>query len=375
MTVSGAEASPETDELATALDEQLERLDTSDLDFFLQQLDDDLRRQLPVTNVADLVRDPDGGLRLDPVAFGQDMLHYLVGEVVVQSRLLGQLVVLAVLCALLHNVAASMSTSAGNIGFLVAYMVIIFLGLQSFGIAADIGRDTLDGMSDFILALLPLLSTMLAAVGAVSSAALFHPLIITVVTLVVAFIKNVVFSLLFFAAVIGVVSQIVAEFPLSRLADLFRQGALTLLGFVFTIFLGVMAIRGAIAPVADGVALRTTKFLAGAFIPVVGGMMSDAMEVVVGGSLLIKNALGVFGLTTLLVIVAFPLVKILALVIVYRVATALVQPISDRRLVDALGTMSDTLTMVLVALGTASLMFFLVITIVVGIGNVTAVVR
>ncbi len=126
---------------------------------------------------------------------------------------------------------------------------------------------------------------------------------------------------------------------------------------------------------ADGVALRTSKFLAGAVIPVVGGMMADAMEVVMGGSLLIKNAIGVFGMATLLVMLAFPLLKIFALVIIYRVATALVEPISDARLVDALGAMANTLTLVMAAVATAALMFFIVITVVVGVGNLAAVVR
>src|SRR5690606_11900036 len=118
------------------------------------------------------------------------------------------------------------------------------------------------------------------------------------------------------AAVLGVVGRIVVDFPVSRIAGLFRQGAMTALGLFFTLFLGVMVIRGAIAPVADGVVLRTTKFLAGSLIPVVGGMMADAMEVVLGGSLLIKNAVGVFGMATLLIILAFPLMKIFALVII-----------------------------------------------------------
>src|SRR5690606_1104881 len=206
---------------------------------------------------------------------------------------------------------------------------------------------------------LPLLSTMLAAVGAVSSAALFHPMLVTSVTLVVNQIERVVFPLLFLAAALGVVGRIATEFPLTRIAGLFRQGAVTALGFFFTLFLGVMVIRGAIAPVADGVALRAGKFLAGAFIPVVGGMMADAMEVVMGGSLLIKNAIGVFGMATLLILLAFPLLKIFALVVIYRVATVLVEPISDARLVDALGTMAHTLMLVMAAVATAALMFFI----------------
>lgn len=363
------------DALRLTVDEQMRHLDTTAVDELLRGLDREIRDQLPAPGLRQLITDPEGGLRLNPVELGKELLHFLLGEVLVQSRLLGQLIVLAVLCALLHNLADSLSRPATDFGFIVAYMVVIFIGLQSFALAADIGRTSLTNMSSFMLALLPLMSTMLAAVGAISSAALFHPLLITVVTLVVSLIEQVVFPLLFFAAVLGVVGRIAVEFPLSRIADLFRQGAMTALGLFFTLFLGVMVIRGAIAPVADGVALRTTKFLAGSFIPVVGGMMADAMEVVVGGSLLIKNAIGVFGMATLLVMLAFPLLKILALVIIYKVATALVEPISDPRLVDALGTMAQTLTMLMATVATAALMFFVVITIVVGVGNLAAVMR
>lgn len=370
-----SELTGDDDLLHEAVDEQLRHLDTTALEQLLDSLDDDVRRRLPAPSLRDVILDPEGGLRLNPVELAREMLRYLLAEVLAQSRLLGQLIVLAVLCALLHNLAGSLSRAATDFGFLVAYIVIIFIGLQSFSIATDIGRSTLTSMSSFMLALLPLMSTMLAAVGAISSAALFHPVLITVVTLVVSLIEQVVFPLLFFAAVLAVVGRIIVEFPLSRVADLMRQGAMTVLGLFFTLFLGVMVIRGAIAPVADGVALRTTKFLAGSLIPVVGGMMADAMEVVVGGSLLIKNAVGVFGMATLLVMLAFPLLKIFALVIIYRVATALIQPISDARLVDALGTMAQTLTLLMATVATAALMFFVVITIVVGVGNLAAVVR
>ncbi len=372
---AGAAYGQATGLVQEAVDEQLRLLDTSGLDAFLAGLDEEVRRQLPAGSVRELLLDPTGGLRLDPVGLARDWLQYLWAEVIVQSRLLTQLVVVAILCALMQHVAGSLSRSATDFGFLVAYMVVVYLGLRSFTLASRIGRETLSDMSGLMLALLPLLSTMLAAVGALSSAALFHPLLITAVTLVASIVDRVVLPLLLLAAVVGVVGHMVTEFPLSKLAGLLRHGAVTVLGLAFTVFLGVMAVRGAIAPVADGVALRATKFLAGAVVPVVGGMMADAVEVVVGGSLLVKNALGALGLMALLVTLAFPLAKIGALVVIYRVATALVQPISDVRLVDALGTMADTLTVLAAAVATAAVMFFVAILVVIGVGNLTAVVR
>ena len=41
--------------------------------------------------------------------------------------------------------------------------------------------------------------------------------------------------------------------------------------------------------------MRTAKFLSGTFIPVVGGMFADAVEVVIGSALILKNAVGLLG--------------------------------------------------------------------------------
>lgn len=360
--------------LQAAVEEQVRRLETEEIDRFLRTLDPEAREHLPGPSLTDYVLNPKSSLQLDPGGFLRALAERLAGEVTAQLRLLGQLVLLAALCALLHNLAPGRG-GAAEFGFFVAYMVVVFLGIQSFQAAAAIGREILSAMSSFMMALLPLMATMLAAVGAVTSAAVFHPVLVTVVTFVVGTIEQVVIPVLFLSAIVGVVGQIATEFPLHRLAQLLRQGALAALSLLFTVFLGVVVVRGAIAPVADGVALRTTKFLAGAVIPVVGSMMADAMEVVVGGSLLIKNALGVFGLLTLIALLAFPLLKIFAMVIIYRIATALVQPLSDPRLVEALSVLAGTLTSLMAAVATAALMFFVVITVVIGIGNLTAIVR
>ena len=109
-------------------------------------------------------------------------------------------------------------------------------------------------------------------------------------------------------------------------------------------------------------------------MPVVGGRIADAMDVIVGGSVLIKNALGVFGMGAIAVVTAFPAVKIFAILAVFRVATA------DRadhrpRLVQALSGLAGSISLLLAGLITASLMFFVAVTVVVGVGNTAALMR
>ncbi len=105
-------------------------------------------------------------------------------------------------------------------------------------------------------------------------------------------------------------------------------------------------------------------------------MFADAMEVVVGGSLLIKNGgVGAFGLAIVMFIVASPLLKIWAMLIVYKLVGALLEPICDTRIVQTLGTIESSLALVFAALGTVALMFLLSISILVGIGNLAVFVR
>ena len=100
--------------------------------------------------------------------------------------------------------------------------------------------------------------------------------------------------------------------------------------------------RGAVAPVADGVALRAAKFLTSNVVPVIGSMFANAVEVVVGGSLLIKNTVGMFGMLIIFLLVALPIIKIWAIVLIYRIVAALVEPISDKRIAEVVGSMAGS---------------------------------
>jgi len=224
-------------------------------------------------------------------------------------------------------------------------------------------------------ALLPLLSTTLAAVGGLTSAALMHPMLMAAVGMMGMLVQKVVFPLLQIAIVLGIVGNLFHGFPVKRLAALLERSGSLLLGTAFVAFAAMIIARGMLAPVVDGVTIRAAKYLGGKIMPVLGNTFAQALDVAVGGSLLIKNGLGVFGLSVILVIVAFPLVKIVALLFIYRLVTALIEPISDTRLVSAMASCGNILAIVFVAVMTVTLAFLLTITVMVGMGNLTAVLR
>lgn len=358
------------------LEAQIDDVDTYDLERFLQQLDDDVRSALPEFNLRRLVLDPEGGLRFRL----SDSLHLVARlfaeEVVVGTKLLVQLVAVAVLAALLHNLASAFGNKGvHDIAFLVALVTVLFLGIQAFRTALGLAAETVQNMSDLMYVLLPILATMLASVGGVTSAAIFHPMLIALVTGVATLVVKVILPLILVGVVFAVGGKIVSDFPVDRLAGLARQWATAVLGLCFIVFLGFLSIRGAIAPVADGLGVKAAKFLTGTFVPVIGGRLADAMDVVIGGSLLIKNAIGAFGMLTIFTLTVIPAVKLFTLLLIFRVAAALAEPVSESRLVGALSSLGDGMAFTLACVLTVALMFFIGITVLVALGNFTVVMR
>jgi len=175
--------------------------------------------------------------------------------------------------------------------------------------------------------------------------------------------------------VLHIVSSLTDKYKVNQLANLLRNVSVGCLGVFVTVFLGVISIRGAGSAVADGVTIRTAKYIAGNFVPVVGRMFSDASETIIGASLLVKNAVGLAGVVILLILCAFPALKIMALALIYNVSAAVLQPLGDNPLITCLETIGKSLIYVFAALAVVGLMFFLAITILITAGNLSVMMR
>lgn len=356
---------------------QMAELEMSKLDEFLVHLNQEVEGAVPNINFKELVLELiKGNLDWQVSDIFTGLLKYLFKEVVANASLLGKLVVLAVICAVLQNLMAAFEKSTtGKLAYAVSYLALIALAVGTFTLAVNTGREAVDNMVTFMQALLPLLLTLLAAMGGVASTAIFHPLIFGSITVIGTVVKIIIFPLLFFAAILNVLSYLSEKFQVSRLADLMKTAAMMVMGLCSTVFLGLLAIKGVAGSVTDGVAIRTAKFATDAFIPVVGGMFSDALDAVIGSSLLIKNAVGLAGVVVIFILTILPMLKIFAVAFVYKLAGALIQPVGDKQMADCLTGLGNSLFGIFAAVATVGLLFFFAITIVVGMGDLMTMLR
>ncbi|MDQ7792996.1 MAG: stage III sporulation protein AE [bacterium] len=370
-------AGPVAAEDAPAAERLAESLDLEEVEEFLSRLDRDLNQYMPRLNLRDVLGlFGRGGRGYDLAAMGRGLIRALLNELVASHRILGTLLTLIVLTALLRNLQAAFAgEEVARVAYLVCYLVLVYMAAAGFVLAVGLARGVVRDLLSFMQAVLPLMITLLMGTGALASAGLFHPMLVAGTHVVGSVVADVVLPLILFAAACDLASSSLGGVRVRGLAALLRQAALGVLGVLLSGFLGIVAVYGVAGAVADGVSLRTAKFMAGTFIPVVGKIFSDAVEVVFGTTLVLKSALGVLGMLAVFVLTVFPLLKLVALVIIYRLAAALAGPFDVPVVADSLQDIATGLTLVGVAAAAVGLVFLVALAAMVGAGNAAVMLR
>lgn len=356
---------------------QTEDLPTDQVESYWQSLMKDYGGFFPdgeMPSFMDMLLSNDQGLSLKTVLSG--LVKYMWQEVLYNGQILVTIVLLSIFSMILETLQTAFERKqVSKIAYSICYMVILVLAINSFHVAISYATQAITGMIDFMMAMVPLLFTLLASMGNIATVSVAHPLVVFMVHTVGTVVHTIVFPMLFFSAVLHIVSSLSETYKLTSLANLLRTVAMAILGILLTVFLGVISVRGIAGSVADGVTLRTAKYLTGNFVPVVGKVFADATDTVISASLLVKNSIGLVGVIILLFLCAFPAIKILTLALIYNLSAAVMQPLGSSPIITTLETIGKSMIYVFAALAAVGMMFFLAITIMLTAGNITVMMR
>ncbi|MBR4359887.1 MAG: stage III sporulation protein AE [Clostridia bacterium] len=289
---------------------------------------------------------------------------------------LARLTVPAVLCGVLARMRASFFRQAmGSAVNAACFLLLAGCMAQDLGSHIRLAQEAVTRMADLMQALFPLLLTLLAAVGGTAGTAFFQPAVVAACGTMTGLVRSVTLPLALSSGVAAILNHLSPPMRLGRLSALLKTAAGWTLGVSFTVFISVTTLQSLGAAAADGVSIRTAKYAVDHFVPVVGGMVADTMDTLVGASLLIKNALGLTGLMLLLSVAAVPMLQTLAAVILYRAAAALLEPLADARAGACLQDFSDVLMLLFVIQLSVGAMFLLLVAQMLVVGNLTVMLR
>ena len=136
-----------------------------------------------------------------------------------------------------------------------------------------------------------------------------------------------------------------------------------------TIFVGIVSLEGTLSSSVDGLTAKTTKAVVSSTIPIVGKILGDAVDTVLGCGIILKNAIGIVGVIIVLGICIMPLIKLSVLALSYKLLTTVIQPISDEKIVGLLEQIGDIFKIFLGILCAMSVMLIIGTSLVLKISN------
>ncbi len=292
------------------------------------------------------------------------LIDALFGEITRSRALLAQIMTIAAAAGLLKLLERS--GTAGEAAYFASYALMSAAVVRLLGETAGYGSEVIHTLCDFISKLAPVLMGLLAASGSVSAAAAFSPILSGAVYLFTLAVDKLITPLVYMRAILGIAGNISGKIQLGSFNKLIRSVTRWILTAMLTVFTSLCALYGFNAPVLDALGAKTAKFAIGTLVPVVGGLLADTMETVVGGTRILKNAVGSAGMICVVALAAAPVIKVWVILFLLRLCAALAEPICDRRMSAMLADAAESVGTVFSVMLTAVMLFLITIGIILG---------
>jgi len=263
-------------------------------------------------------------------------IQLVFGEFMASTGLLRQLLIIAILSALLSCLTEAFShKSAGELGFYVTFLMTVLLAISSFYLSVEILNGVVGLVSGIMLAAIPLMTSIMIMSGNVVGAASFNPLLFFVLQLTTWFVSIVYVPLVLSSAGLDLVNHLSETVKLDKLAELLRKIADWSLKGIAGVFMLLLTLQRFSAPIASNIAVRTTHSALGA-IPVVGNALNAAVDTVIHFGQAARSGVLVALVLVLCIAMATPLLKLAVLAGIYRLTAGFIQPVADKRLVGCM---------------------------------------
>ena len=259
----------------------------------------------------------------------------------------------------------------GNLLEISSYICLTVCSLfivEIFRDAAEICSNAIDTLSDYMSFAVPVYVTTLISCGYVKTASSIQWIFMIISSVITNVIKNIIHPLLLCCGILSVVECATSDFNMSGFVSLISKTTKYIIGFVMTVFAGVLTFTGLSSVSGDNLAIKTAKYAIGNFVPVVGGCLSEALNTLIYSSAVTKNAIGYVGFFCLLFICLSPIVKAYVLIFMLKLSSACVTVFGENIVSRALNAVCEVLVSMIAMVILVSIIFILIITIVATVG-------
>ncbi|MBR0189040.1 MAG: stage III sporulation protein AE [Clostridia bacterium] len=272
------------------------------------------------------------------------------------------IIVVALLCEIVQNSkSVCLSESVGLIVKFVAVLTIIVLLFPEFVSIWNKTKNLIENIGKFSEIMSPIILTLMVASGGATSAAIYQPSVILFTDVIITVFYAVVMPLVGILTAFNVMSFFSKDIKLKRFSDFFGGLLKWIFGIILAVYGLFITMQGISVSATDGISAKIAKFAVSNSVPIVGGLIRDGVDIVAAGSVIVKNALGVAGLTGIFYIILAPVLHMAVFSLLLKFAAAATDVFAGDTVPNFLAAISKSINYLIASALTVGLMAFLTV--------------
>lgn len=132
-----------------------------------------------------------------------------------------------------------------------------------------------------------------------------------------------------------------------------------MLGISLTVFTVFLTVQGITSATYDGFSFRAAKYAIGNTVPIIGGFLSGGLDILIAGSVLVKNSLGSCCILLFAAVIAVPLIQLAVYNLFLKLSAAVTEPVGDNKITGFLSSLSSTVNYFTAGLLCVGFMYFM----------------
>lgn len=249
--------------------------------------------------------------KVDNSSILKKILSIFGKEILDSLKVFASLLVIIIIHSILKSISDSLeSNNVSQIIYYVQYILIVTVITANFAEIVQMVKDTADKLVGFMNCLVPLLISLMLFTGSIVTSSVIEPVILFMINIIGNSINLILIPVVLIITVLSIVSKISDQIQIDKLSKLLNSGVIWTLGIVLTLFVATISLEGSLSSSVDGISAKTAKAAVSTVIPVVGKILGDAVDSVLGCGVILKNAVGTVGVIIVICICVTPIIKL-----------------------------------------------------------------
>ena len=254
--------------------------------------------------------DPQSVMSLSPALVLEYMWEKVKDNAAEPLRIFAAVTALVVMAAAVGSVSEiSDGGSSEQLCRIITVLAAAAAVIPTVSRCVDNAAADMESGSDFMLCYVPVFASVAAAAGNAAASLGYNAVVLLAAEAAVRVAADVIMPVISICIAMSIINAVNPAFSLGSLTVFMRKWISLLLGFIMTLFTGLLSIQSIVGASADTLGVKAAKFMVSNLVPVVGSAVADAYTTMRSGLGLLRGAAGAFGIIAAVVILLPPILE------------------------------------------------------------------